>query len=346
MRASWGAIGIDIGSRRVKAAQGRVVGGVWRVEHALVLPRSRPGVPWDDGEARRLSAVLDRRGFVGRRVVVAAPHDLVLTGDLELPPRSSGAPLDQLARMELARTHRCEPDAIELAYWDVPRPARGGDTSPVLAVACRHSDTTALLDAFDGAGLDVERLDVASVAVVRAVRPLLGSGPTLLVDIGWSAARIAAVVGGVVVLDRAVDGAGVAAFVSRLGDRLGVEASVAEEVAAAGVLGASEAGRRGSVRQVQGAFDEFIATIAHDVEASMGYLRHRFPGGESAMILFCGGGAMLPGVSESLGGVLGTGGEPARAGLSAPLGPGAIALGQDTSLGVAIGLAAGGEGSA
>jgi hypothetical protein len=44
---------------------------------------------------------------------------------LEMPPKSSTAPIEQLARMELARTQKCAPDSFEMGFWELPITGRG-----------------------------------------------------------------------------------------------------------------------------------------------------------------------------------------------------------------------------
>jgi len=109
------AIGLDVGARSVKAiqfARDRFGDGGWRVAAAAEMPRESapqeaaagqpagpPVAPTKAGplapaEVARLVATLERQGFAGADVVLAAPNDRVYTSMLELPPRSSNAPLD------------------------------------------------------------------------------------------------------------------------------------------------------------------------------------------------------------------------------------------------------------
>ncbi|MDB5295950.1 MAG: hypothetical protein JWO31_1933, partial [Phycisphaerales bacterium] len=104
-------IGIDVGTRAVRAIQvaGETgPGGRPRIVAALARPRQGTG-PMSVGETAALVAALTAAGFVGRAAVLAAAPADTMVGPLELPPRASGAPLDQLARMELARNFRCAP---------------------------------------------------------------------------------------------------------------------------------------------------------------------------------------------------------------------------------------------
>ena len=207
-------IGLDVGSRLIKAVQlepapaGSGARGM-RVAAAVVVPRAVlmppeprrvandvPGAdrakPLGSGssvpsaqELAGLPEVLERAGFSGRRVVLAAPSGGLMTSVLELPARAGAAPARQIARMELARAHRCTPDAFEMGYWDLP-PTGAGITmgsaraltrgSSIMAVGLPHTQANALLDAFGAAGLYVSAIDVGPCALARACEPLLTGG--------------------------------------------------------------------------------------------------------------------------------------------------------------------------
>src|SRR5687768_9086098 len=76
-------IGLDIGSRRVKAVQlehSTQSSSGWRVAAVACVNRTTPGQPLAPDEASRLWDTLDRLGFQGNRVVMAAPSDKVISG--------------------------------------------------------------------------------------------------------------------------------------------------------------------------------------------------------------------------------------------------------------------------
>src|SRR5262249_26290258 len=132
--------------------------------------------------------------FEGRDVVACVPDDKLVTAVLELPPRSSGAPLDQLARVELARVHKLEPGSFELACWDLPAPARAGDATHMMAAACPHADADRLLGAIESAGLRVVALDIKPWALTRACAAVgSADGTTVLLDVGEEGALLTAV---------------------------------------------------------------------------------------------------------------------------------------------------------
>src|SRR5437773_9923003 len=99
-------IGLDLGSRQVKAVQlSRGPDGGWVLSASATFPRAQANTAStiDVSEARRIADVLFRRGFVGNELALAVPDDKLLTANLELPPRSNEIPLDEIARGEFAR---------------------------------------------------------------------------------------------------------------------------------------------------------------------------------------------------------------------------------------------------
>ena len=257
-------IGIDLGSRSIKAAQLARTRDGWRVHAAVSLPRGRPDGEVDRSEVRKLRGVLDRQGFAGSKVVLAVPTGELLTGILDLPPRGSGAPLDQIARMELARIHKCAPETIEVACWDLPAPSHGKDAARVMAAGCAHSSVDALADCFEDEGLNVQALDIHACAVVRACAPLLAEGITCLLDMGWAAARLALLYQDVVVYERAMEETGIRPLYQAMGKKLGLSFetidSVVSEVGLQSDAGGDGAGWE-SFRAVRGMISAHLASM-------------------------------------------------------------------------------------
>src|SRR5262249_42197363 len=137
---------------------------------AAILPRPTPNQPPDRDLTRQLRDVLFRQGFVGDDVVLAAPTEHLRMDVLELPPRSSGAPIEQIARMEMARAAKLENEPFELECWDLPATTRGAAATNVMAVALRHQDAEALIDPFDTEGFEVLAVDARCWALARASR--------------------------------------------------------------------------------------------------------------------------------------------------------------------------------
>jgi Tfp pilus assembly PilM family ATPase len=208
-RQSRSPIGLDVGARRVKAVQLEPTPAAagWRVVAATSINRTAPGEPVTADEAARVADTLDRLGFTGSRVVVAAPADKLIVGMLELPRAGGQIPLEQIARVELARTNKVAPDSFEMGSWELPVAARAGKTVQVMAVGYPHGEAMPFLDVLESSGLDVTALDVRTCSLARACSPALAPAPaiTALVGLGWSSASLALLYAGTIVFVRAMN---------------------------------------------------------------------------------------------------------------------------------------------
>src|SRR5690349_2563599 len=181
-------IGLDVGARRIKAVQLDASGA--SLCAAIVVPRLEASLVPSPDEVSRLSATLYRAGFTGNRVALAMPSEKLVTQVMEFP-RAAGS-FEQLARMELARSHRCAPDSLELGAWELPSANRSGKTTQVMVIAGKHEDSTPLLDVFEQQGLDVVSLQPRACALARATAQFTATEKPLsaLLDFGWNAATL------------------------------------------------------------------------------------------------------------------------------------------------------------
>jgi len=333
------AIGLDVGARSVKAiqfARDRFGDGGWRVAAAAEMPRESapqeaaagqpagpPVAPTKAGplapaEVARLVATLERQGFAGADVVLAAPNDRVYTSMLELPPRSSNAPLEQIARIEMARAHRLAPDGFEMGSWDLPAAARATRQTHVMAVACTHADAVALMDPFEAAGLTVTALDVKAAALARACGPLLNAdagGITGLVDLGWTSATLSLMHQGVVIYGRTLGDSGLHKLYATLAGRLGLDAEVIDYLLSdtgltaghgqsgakdAPVPSASASRKTKNATDAAGLIAAHFEAAVHELRVSLSYAQHQYPDTPLSRLLLVGGGACIRGVTEHL----------------------------------------------
>jgi Tfp pilus assembly PilM family ATPase len=305
-RTTRSPIGIDAGSKYLRAVQARRDGVAWHIEAAASIPRQHPGAPVTEHEVSRFAALLDRQGFCGRDVVLAVPDEMVLGGVLKLPPRSSGAPLEQISRMEISRMHKCEPGTFEMAGWDLPSVGRGTDTTQVMAAACTHRDADALLDLFEPAGLTVTALDTSAWALARACAPLLGADITGILDIGWSATCLVMLYDGVVIYERTIPDAGVKVLYDQLTRRTGLDPQVIDLLLLDTTAAPPEERRQTDVdfaaqlRSLTAAHGE---TMAQEIEQSFSYAAHKYHDATGRGLLLTGGGACIAGICKAIGGI-------------------------------------------
>lgn len=327
-------IGVDVSSRWIAVAQAEEAGaGPPTLRAAACVARVGQGNP-DAAEIRRLAEVLDRRGFRAAPIVVAAPEDRLIMSALELPPRDSGAPVLELARMEVARTHKRDPGTFETALWDVPsgRPGEGPATR-YMAAALPHEDAESLLAAADGAALRVRAIDVRAWALARACAPRTGPGLAALIDLGESGAVLVLVHAGVVAYQRTIAETGVDGLRAALAASLGLAPEVLEFVLG-GVPGQAPDLPEGSASIIE----DYVEAIAAEARAAFDYVSRRAGGAAVEQLLVVGAGARVPGMADRLGATLGLQAAVVTPGAVASCAPGTDAVKDDPRLTVALGL--------
>lgn len=298
-------IGIDVGERLIKAAQLARSAGEWHLEAAAAIPRSESSSVPTNAEVRRLCDLLGQRGFKGNSIVLSIPGDKLLTGILELPPRSSKAPIDQIARSELARMHKCDGPEFEMACWDLPAPARAANSTFVMAVGCKYEDAVSLLDLFEGEGFDVQCLGTYAAAVARACEPLLTDvfGDGAILDIGWTASRLILLHAGVMVYERKLHHGGLMTLARSLGAQLSLSQDEAENLLWALGLSGEDAAHD-SPREVRDQVRDATMTHFQDVVKEMripfSYLANQYPDAGVQRVFLVGGGAGVRGLKTYL----------------------------------------------
>lgn len=306
---TWSPVGIDFGQRLIKAVQCKRVRGGWRLARAIAIPRAeRTAIP-SAAECARLAGVLYRRGFEGSDVVVAAPHGALLSSVMDLPPRSSGAPVDTIARMELARSHKRDASALEVAWWDLPEPARPGgsrasDGMAAMAVGMTHEHSAAILDGMSAAGLQVLAIEPLPMSLARAALPLCGGGGlSAIIDVGWTATTLSLIHGSTLIYTRGVEEAGLRKLYERAMPRMAVDEQRLDRLLAGTDEESTE--RRGIERELQAQLEQHSSILSRELMASLTYAGHRYPGVARGTLLLCGGGAELAGLAHRVSTTIG-----------------------------------------
>ncbi|MDX9912145.1 MAG: hypothetical protein RBS39_09965 [Phycisphaerales bacterium] len=287
-----GLIGLDIGERRIRAVQLDASGA--RVHRTLCIVRPPVGgETLGDDECGRLADALDRLGFAGSRVSMVAPRAALCSSVLDLPPRATGAPIEKIAMGELAGRNRIDPERTELALWSTGEPGSRNGTERIIAVACAHEKAEAYVAPLERAGLRVEGMIPPTIALVQAMS--VGRSHRIVLDLGWSSARVALVRDGLVLFDRAMQDAGLARVFERVGETLGARAEACE-------IAARRAGSPVE-RAINGEMEAFVRDLRRGVEEALGY------GAKSARIdspvEVCGGGAAIPALVARLQSAIG-----------------------------------------
>jgi len=287
-------IGLDLGTRTIKAVQLRRRGGVMEVCASAQFGR-RGGIdtPVDDREIARIEGVLYRRGFVGSRVVIAASRAGLFSAEVDTPPRGRNVPIDMIVRAELARAQRVEAESFEQAYWDLPSAGRrqGGG---VMAVGLDRGPLVQTIDRFEDAGLTVTAVDLASLALARAASASNGGATPpflVVVDLGFSALSITVLHDGTVVYQREAPAGAMERLERRVAERVGVEPEFAEHLLES--LGSDDDRDDGVSALVRGLVAEHASNCTDGIRESIGYAAHRYRTDPVASVVACGGGAEL-----------------------------------------------------
>jgi len=294
-QANTSLIGLDVGNRVVKAAQLQRYRQGWRARAIAVLPR---GIAESvDQTAGQIAEVLDRQGFSGDRVVLAAPIGKIECDMLDLPPRASGAPIEQIAKSELARSAKLEPNRFEMGCWDIPPATRSNGTS-MIALAMRHEDADSMIDPLENCGLEVVAIDAPCCALHRACRKLFaGDDACAILDLGWSAASFHIADRKTILYQRTLWDAGVQSLHKSIVDEHGLEDDAAELMLRAQEKGRCDLTQAGSLMSLN---QPYAKQLCDELRTSLTFACQRFPGICGNQLLLTGGGAELPGMAAIL----------------------------------------------
>ena len=263
-----------------------------------VIPRTDGGGELDN-DLLTLRTVLKRQGYRGQQLVLAAPDDELLRGTLELPSKVTGAPMEQIVRMELSRLHDVAPNSFEMVHWELRTPHGAKPTKQTLAYGCLHETANAHLDRFEDSGFDVIGMDLQSTAVMRACEPLLLPPPaiTAIADLGWHSASALFASGSLLIYERSLEGTSLADLAAKLTGAFGIPPESAHEVfCAVGVTREEtpETCDRVTADAIRRHLAEHIDRVLEGLRAPLSYANHQFAGGAVKRMLLIGGGAAIP----------------------------------------------------
>ncbi|MFG0274607.1 MAG: hypothetical protein ACF8QF_06090 [Phycisphaerales bacterium] len=269
-----GPIGLDLDAGVIRAVQVSRTTGGFRVVAQARIERTDPTAPIDATELARIAAALDRQGFAGRSVVIAADQSRVRRLMLDLPP--AGASVDALlfAREEFASAHNLAPGSFELASWELPAPDAGVPRRQALAAGLLHDDADAPAIALAQAGLSVRAIDLRCWALARAFNlDCEPKGVTIGLDFGWNDATLLAHHRGEIVYERAFEIAGIGALADTATDRLGVDRHLAIHALRSSARGAAETPISGMLAPI---VEHALESLATDLRTALAFLDHRY----------------------------------------------------------------------
>jgi type IV pilus assembly protein PilM len=297
----YSAIGLDVGSRMVKAVQLSRGGHGPRLAACASFPRVGTEAIPTAAELRDVLSILRRQGFAGRDVVIAAPGEKLRSGILELPAKAAGLPMEQIARAEFGRVHKMDVNAAELSWWELPASSRAAKGTVVMAVAYPHADAEPHVSAFEEAGFRIRAVDTPTSALARGCLPLMAGRRSFgVLDVGAAAAVLVLVRDGIVVYERRIADAGTDRLLTTLDARLGAGREAADHVMRE--VGLSQPDQTGGAADRFSAARELIArhvdTTVAEVRRTLAYASHQYADAAVETLLLCGGGACMPGLRE------------------------------------------------
>jgi type IV pilus assembly protein PilM len=300
-QSSHTAIGLDIGSRIVKAAQLESQGAQHRITRLTQWTRGSEGPYMNAEEIQNLKKVLKKQGFVGRRIVLAVPDEIMLRGTFELPANAKPDMIPQMARMELARMHSIAPDAFEMVCWNTPPTVSAQTTKETIAMGCPHDTANAYVDQFEQGGMDITALDVRSAAAARACQALAAAPPTItaVVDLGWCSTKLMLLSGKTIIYERLLECPSLQILIDKLCKRFDIDhdatCHIINSIGLALDRQAKEWDKK-SMDAIRRFVRNHVNKMLEELTIPFTYVNHHYPGDGVQCLILIGGGAVIPGL--------------------------------------------------
>jgi Tfp pilus assembly PilM family ATPase len=174
----------------------------------LARKGSRKLVPSTD-ELNQFAQLLAQRGFVGNKVAIGVPKEHSSFHILELPPKGSGAPINQLALLEAQRSGAHKTKDLQIGYWtQPPKNPPSKFPSPYYTVACETEPLDELIDQFESANLlpiSVEPIETALVRTASSHSEFEQDAINCILEFGWDHSWAVITVGSTPVYTRKID---------------------------------------------------------------------------------------------------------------------------------------------
>ena len=300
-RPSHGPIGLDVSSRHIAAAQ---LSSNGELIAAARFARQSPQSTVSLDEVHRIRDVLDRHGFTGNQIVIGIPDHMLLWSTASLPPRASGAPIDSLAHVELARNSSLDPDVFESQCWELPVSARFADRTQVISTGCSHAIASTFLESFDQAGFETIGLEPRPCVAAEVCQTLTHSddGIVALIEIGEASSSPQLLIAGVPIYSRSAPEIGLSALMLDIERRLGLGRESCEiliEHIRDPLAFDIDVGT--ALVDVTRLISSYLDALSGEIRTAMDYALYCFPELPTDRVILFGEGARLPGVKEHVG---------------------------------------------
>ncbi len=342
-KSKLSSIGLDVDAHEFRAVQLMESGDELRLIASAIFPRRESHETRDPDalpsvdELEWATAILGRRGFVGTNTSITLPTAQCSSHIFELPPASSGAPVEQLAKIEVARSRKCAPTEIELGHWELPAKGR---TQETLAVAFPKALIDHAMERYDESGLTLAGIDLLELAVSRGAHTgsvIADNEINATLHVGWTCSLAVLTLGKTVIYVRRIEH-GVDSVWQAARDRY----KLSEQSADAVVEGRYRQDcSKGSARLMRATWTKLAASLAAELDVAVAYVSHSFRMAPFGKIHLSGYGSTNPMIDEHIDKLLGIPIEcAAPPSLMGALGQGPQAWAMASRLSAAYGLAA------
>ena len=287
------SVGLDIGSRYVKVVQVSHAGDVPEVSRIAMRPLSNAPADLPDAApvVETVAGLLRDAGLSGQDVVTGVGGHDVIVKRIELE-RMEPSELREVIRWEAEQHLPFDTADVELDF-QILTP---GDPMDVLLVAAKRDLVRTTAEVARAAGLAVQVMDVDGFALYNALarnHPDATEGVVVLADIGWRTTTMVVVEEGIPAVTRDLP-FGVRSLRNTVQREMGLSRQSAEATV------------RG--RQVSSDLRAVIESGADEIAMGLGraaaFLKTRPADLGPGRVYLSGGGARIPGFSQSLGRIL------------------------------------------
>ena len=313
LKTQYSSIGLELDKHQFRAVQLERDGDKNSVHAWAVFPRlnqdqesddSPSGLP-DASELEWALSILSRRGFKGTAISCAPQTRVCSQHVFELPPVDSGAPLDQLARAEVARARKCAPDAFEFGLWSLPQRGRSSES---MAVACPSEMISGIIEEYQAGGMSVTGIDLPELAIMRGVLDTTQIGLTTaepeidaVLQVNWHCSLAIVTLGHQIVYVRRISH-GANSVWEQACNRFGLNENSARAV----IDRSQDCEHQEQIEKVRSAcWSALSKELASEIDVAIAYVSHSFRMAPLGKLIMSGYGSMNPTLVSRFDSVLG-----------------------------------------
>jgi len=300
-------VGLDVGSKTVKAVELRRLRDGFRIERFAVVPMPPgglvEGVVADSGKvSEAVRAAFQQAGIHNRRVVTALGSKAVVVREIQLPEMPEEE-LDRAVRFEAERYLPVAGEDLRVDYQVVDR--AHGQVS-VLFAAARREVVDNFVQALEAAGITPEVLEVTTFALARLFRGDAQQGAIMVADMGAEGTDLLVLQGDRLRLSRTIPTGGnvLTRAVAAVLELEPTAAEVVKEEKAVAPVGRTLPEDPTSARVAE-AISPVLGDLVTEMRRSMEFFLSRAGGQELHKVVLTGGSSRIPNLAAFLAEELG-----------------------------------------